>query len=791
MTKRKAIAMLFLISLFVLGGKPVNAESVENLDRSLSPYFFVQSDDPEVDRLPLKSTDVQVNISGVIADVVVTQVYKNEGKGTIEAIYVFPASTRAAVYGMKMSIGDRTIVAKIRDRKSARQEYDQAKQEGKSASLLEQQRPNVFQMNVANILPGDIVKVVLKYTELLVPEDKIYEFVYPTVIGPRYTEMSLSEADVSDTWTKNPYLHQDQPPTYSFDIKVTLAAGVPVRDIGCSSHKVNVAYEGPAMASIMLDNSEINGGNRDYILRYRLAGGKIETGLLLFEGEKENFFLLMCQPPKRISEDLVPAREYIFIVDVSGSMRGFPLETSKKLLKNLILNLNPRDKFNVLLFAGCSSVMSEKSVSATRNNISTALNFIDRQRGGGGTRLLPALQKALSLPKAEGFSQSIVIATDGYVAVETEAFEIIRNNLGHANFFTFGIGPSVNRYLIEGMARVGMGEPFIVTKPDEAPLKAEKFRKLIESPFLTEIEVNYNKFKVYDIEPPNIPDLMADRPIIVFGKWRGKAEGEIEIRGISGDRKFREKVIIGNVKSSTSHKGLKYLWARHRIAILSDYNRLNQQDDRVREITEMGLKYSLLTAYTSFVAIDSRVRVEAGKPVTVKQPLPLPQGVSDCAVGRSRSYLTKMPSINRTLRPSTSEGENSLADEKQEYIKEKKHEIKSPVKEETTKGKKITLGDIRVSGELLKEEVRSILERQMPGINKCLVACASDQGSEEKIVLKLVIDSSGRVTESVVSEGKNICKALRNCIIGELNSVSFPQMKKGKNSVIIVTFILK
>ena len=155
----------------------VHAQPGENPDKTLSPYFFVRSDDPEVDRLPLRSTSARVRISGVIADVVVTQVYKNEGKKPLEAIYVFPASTRAAVYGMKMTIGERTILAKIRTREKARQEYEQAKNSGKSASLLEQHRPNVFQMNVANILPSDIIKVELRYTELLIPTDAVYEFV--------------------------------------------------------------------------------------------------------------------------------------------------------------------------------------------------------------------------------------------------------------------------------------------------------------------------------------------------------------------------------------------------------------------------------------------------------------------------------------------------------------------------------------------------------------------------------------------------------------------------------------
>ena len=244
---------------------------------------------------------------------------------------------------------------------------------------------------------------------------------------------------------------------------------MPIQKLFCTSHKVDVHYHGNSTASIELEPSEKAGGNRDYILKYQLAGEQVESGLLLYQGEKENFFLLMLQPPKRVTLAQIPGREYIFIVDVSGSMHGFPLEISKKLLKDLIGNLRPGDRFNVVLFAGGSTVMSENSVPANAGNIARALNVIDNQQGGGGTELLPALKRALALPKAEGFSRTIVIATDGYVNVEEEAFDLIRNNLDNANMFAFGIGSAVNRHLIEGMAHVGLGEPFVITKPEEAP----------------------------------------------------------------------------------------------------------------------------------------------------------------------------------------------------------------------------------------------------------------------------------------------------------------------------------
>lgn len=278
---------------------------------------------------------------------------------------------------------------------------------------------------------------------------------------------------------------------------------------------------------------------------------------------------------------------YFFIVDVSGSMHGFPLDISKRLIKDLIGNLRPTDTFNVLLFAGGSSFFADSSVAATEENIHRALSVIDRESGGGGTDLLPAMKRALSLPKTEGYARSVVIVTDGYVSVEEEAFDLIRNNLGNANMFSFGIGSSVNRHIIEGMARVGMGEPFVVTKPEEAPGVAERFRKVVSSPVLTGVAVDFDGFEVYDIEPPSVPDVLADRPVLVFGKWRNKPEGTIRLTGTAGNRAFMKSIDVSQVRPLLTNAALRYLWARHCVGVLSDYNRLNENKERVEEITEL------------------------------------------------------------------------------------------------------------------------------------------------------------------------------------------------------------
>jgi Ca-activated chloride channel family protein len=612
----------------------LRAAADDAADRTLSPYFFVHSDDPQVDKLPLKDTQVEIAVAGVIADVKVTQRYHNDGTRPIEAEYVFPGSTRAAVYGLTMTIGERRVVAQIREKQQARAQYEAAKAAGKSAALLEQHRPNVFKMSVANILPGDDIAVELRYTELIVPTDSVYEFVFPTVVGPRYTTDREAGTAPLDRWQRNPYLHAGAQPPGGFHLTATVNSGIPLKEVGSPSHAVQARFDGAQKAYVELPREGGNEANRDFILRYRLAGASIESGLLLFEGARENYFLAMIEPPQRVTPAQIPARDYVFIVDVSGSMHGFPLDVTKQLMRNLLTGLRPTDTFNVLLFSGSSLVLAEAPLSASAENVRRGVEFIDSQEGGGSTELLPALRRALALPGAEDRARSIVVATDGYVTVETEAFDVIRENLGQANLFAFGIGSSVNRFLIEGMARTGQGEPFIVTDASEAEERAEALRRYIVAPVLTKARLSATGFDIYDMEPPGIPDVLAQRPVIVFGKWRGPRRGQLTLRGIAGGGPFERSFDLAKTRPDTSNSALSYLWARARIARLDDYQHVFNDSDRAQEITRLGLEYHLLTAYTSFIAVDEVVRnAKPDDTQTVRQPLPMPQGVSDLAVG--------------------------------------------------------------------------------------------------------------------------------------------------------------
>jgi Ca-activated chloride channel family protein len=606
--------------------------------RSLAPYFVVEGGAPGVDALPLKRTEVEATIAGVIADVRVTQVYRNEGSTPIDARYVFPASTRAAVYALRLRVGDRAVDAKIREKQRARREFEQARREGKSASLLEQQRPNVMQMAVANVMPGDEIAVDLRYTESIVPTDGTYRFVFPTVVGPRYnggasSDGAASEGHRAEAWVAQPTLRPGARSNATFSLTATIRSPLPIAAVRSPSHAVEVQAEGKREVRIELP-PDAGHADRDVVIDYVLAGQAIDAGVLVHEGGEENYFLLLAQPPARVDPGGIVPREYVFIVDVSGSMHGFPLNTVKTLLRELIARLRPTDTFNVIPFAGGHSLLHPASVVATQDNVARAIRFIDGQKGGGGTELLPALRTALAMPAEEGRARTFIVVTDGYVTIEKEAFELVRANLGRANLFAFGIGSSVNRFLVEGLARAGKGEPFFVLDAQQAEAEAARLRAMIEQPVLTRIRVTFDGFDAYDLDTPQVPDLFAQRPIVVSGRYRGKPSGRVVIEGLAAGGAVTLPIDVARVAVRDETPALRHLWARSRIAQLGDFSKLGRDDEAVREITRLGLAHNLLTDYTSFIAVDHVVRNPGGDATTVDQPLPLPQGVSNLAVGQ-------------------------------------------------------------------------------------------------------------------------------------------------------------
>lgn len=630
-------------------------------DRTGAPYFYIESEPgaegAAIEAMPLLSTAAEITISGMIARVLLTQTYKNEGEKPIEAVYVFPASTRAALFSMKMTLGARTIVAQIQKKAEARATYEAAKAEGKTASLLEQQRPNVFQMNVANILPGDVIQVEMAYVEQLTLRESVYELVYPAVVGPRY----VGETEAPEDFTATPHLKEGQDGPYTWALSVKLNAGLPVQAIASPSHTLTLARPEPGTVRIGLVD-EAGAGTRDFVLQYRLAGEEVQSALLVQPPTDAlpGYFLAMLQPPVEVAVQDVPRREYVFILDVSGSMHGYPLDLAKRVMAALLADMNETDYFNILCFSMGNKRLSDEPLPVTKSTRARAQKFMASMLGGGSTELIGALQQAFEAPEKPGYARTYVALTDGFVPVEAQAFRLIRERLAGAAFFSIGIGWSVNRELIEGMARAGMGEPLFVMGEDDVQAQALALQRLLARPALTDVQVAFEGFNAFAVEPAAIPVLFSGRPILVFGKYRGDLQGEVRFTGVRGRGAFSASLLLSEAQVSDDNEALRYLWARHNIRTLSDLHALGAEAGLEEAITQLGLDYHLMTAFTSFVAVDTEVRSE-GEAVTVKQPLPLPAGVSEAALGGRvqgmRHAMSAAPAIRvRSPRPKRGSG---------------------------------------------------------------------------------------------------------------------------------------
>ncbi len=611
------------------------AESLPITQGDLRAY----DDDGTELTFPLKHTRVNAEISGFIAKVMVTQIFENPYDKPIEAIYVFPLPQDAAVEEMVMQVGDRVTVGEVHRREEARLIYEIAKARGKVASLLEQERPNIFTQSVANICPGDEVWITICYTELLIYDKGAYEFNFPMVVGPRYmpgAPVGKQATGWSPDTTAVPDASRISPPVlkpgfrsgHDIDLEVTIDAGVPIQNLASKSHKIDILEQSGSRAALRLAQDDTI-PNKDFTLRYEVAGEKPQMALLTHRGGFGGYFLLMIQPQvEPTGTDLIP-REVVFVLDVSGSMGGLPIEKSKEVVKKSLDGLAPDDTFRIITFAGRATVMSEEALANTPENIQRAKEFIDKQRGGGGTEMLKGVQAAMSAPLDPAYMRIVVFLTDGYIGNETQILAAIEKKLGPSRVFSFGIGSSVNRYLIQRMAEVGRGEAQFV-RQDQDPEKAvERFVERIQKPCLMDIEIEWGGLQALDVYPSRVPDLFAAQPVFLVGRYEGPGSAIVTLRGTVAGQPFEQHVDVLFPDWQGENSALTSLWARIQIKELMAKLYKGEIPEIVEQITNLALDYHLMSKYTSFVAVDDATEdLSLEEPITITQPLPMPEGVS-------------------------------------------------------------------------------------------------------------------------------------------------------------------
>ena len=595
-----------------------------------------------VGQCPLKHTDVKAEISGFLSRVVVTQEFENPFKDKIEAVYTFPLPQAAAVDDMTMRVGERVVRGRILRKEEAQAVYDAARNSGQVASLLDQERPNIFTQSVANIMPGDKVTIEISYVETLKYENGTYEFVFPMVVGPRYNPgapTGKQGGGFSPDTTQVPDASRITPNVapagmragHDISIEVALDAGVPIDEIKTSSHEVDIEKQSDRRARVSLKKqSEIP--NKDFILKYEVAGKKVEDALLTHRSGKGGYFTFILQPPERVTAEDVMPKEIVFVLDTSGSMSGFPIEKAKESMKLALDNLYPQDTFNLITFAGDTSILFPQPVPATKENLEKAQKFLETREGGGGTEMMKAIKAALDPSDATDHVRIVCFMTDGYVGNDMEIIGEIQKH-ANARVFSFGIGSSVNRFLLDKMAEEGRGEVEYVSLDDDGSAAARRFHERIRNPLLTDISIDWSGLTVADVYPKRIPDLFSAKPVILTGRYTGSGKGVIKLRGKMSGRDFVREIAVEFPDNETRHDVLGTLWARTRIDDLmsQDWNGIQQGTTKpeVKEsITQIGLEYRLMTQFTSFVAVEEMTVTEGGVPRRIEVPVELPEGVS-------------------------------------------------------------------------------------------------------------------------------------------------------------------
>jgi Ca-activated chloride channel family protein len=658
-------ALPALLTLILVGFVPIG--SADETGPTQGAICYTDPDSGEKLELPLKHTEVAIQVSGTVADVTVTQTFSNPLQSRLEAVYVFPLPDRAAVDDMSIRIGQRLVRGEIHRRQEARRIYEQARAAGHLTGLLDQERPNIFTQSIANIVPGETIEVVIHYVEDLHYDHGTWRLVFPMVVGPRYIPGNPTGAS-GRGWSADtdqvpdasritpPVLKPGERSGHDIAVTVQLEPGFPISELASSSHSIRVRRRGRTRATVNLARLD-SIPNKDLVLTWRTAGDAVESAVVVHKTGELGYLTLILQPPLQPAPDQVVPRELVFVVDTSGSMSGEPIAACKQLIRRALQRMRKNDTFRLIRFAGSSDQLHPDALPATRSNVESALAYLDGMRGGGGTEMLTGVRAALQAPKDPYRLRMVLFLTDGYVGNEAAIIAKVGEALGDARVFSLGIGSSVNRYLLDRMAEVGCGVAEYLRPGESSDQLVERFYQRITDPVFTQLELDWDGLDVNDVEPTQIPDLFAAQPLLIHARYRNGGRGEVTLKGWAGTERLELSKRIKLPDREEDNPAQAKLWARSRIARL-EIDKLRSQDAArlTEEITLLALEHRLMTAYTSFVAVDRTQVRRDGELVTVDQPVPMPEGVlyegvfGDSAqagktntVGKNKRMLRRVP----------------------------------------------------------------------------------------------------------------------------------------------------
>lgn len=616
---------------------------------------------------PLMKTDIVANVKGDLASVTVKQTFSNPLSKPMNATYLFPLNHDAAVNKMVMEVGDERVEAKIQKIEEAKQIFETAKHEGKAAALLVQHRPNMFTQDIANLMPGMPVQVTLTYVYAVPKVDGQYELVLPLVVGPRYQPaaagMAPSPAAQVSSKEKFGQWEIESLPAYPdvagltipntiekdrVSIEVHLDAGLPITAVSSKTHAIKEEKGSENSTVIHLaDGRTID--NADFVLHYSLAGKLPQAGMLAHKDERGGFFSLQLEPPAVPEAKDIAPREMVFVLDTSGSMSGLPVETCKIFMKHALNAMHPGDYFRIIHFSNNAEEFTSHPVEATPENIKRGLDYVNGLYADGGTEADKAILQAFSTPPKDGTLRIVVFLTDGYIGNESEILQTIAQRMDKARIYALGVGTSVNRFLLEEMGRVGHGFARFIDPTEKSEDVAIQLASKLESPVLTDINIDWGKLKVAELTPTIIPDLFAGGSIRIQGKYNDPGTHTITVKGRVNGRKAELPVTLDLPQTSDEKDSpIPVIWARTQIAeamrlinMPPAFRPQGVSDDTLKtKVTGLGLDFGLVTRWTSFVAVSTKIVNEHPELAeNTNVPLPMVKGVTQKAYGSSMQQL--------------------------------------------------------------------------------------------------------------------------------------------------------
>lgn len=630
------IALLFAMSLYA-------QDETVTLDQVKSGMMLLKTSQSGLYiPAPTVNTDVNIQVRGLILRGEVTQTFRNPGSTCSEAVYAFPLPESAAVDRLRMTIGQRVIEGEIQERKQAEQTYEKAKSEGKKASLLSQERPNLFTVSISNVGAGEEVVVTINYQQNVEYHDTIFSLRFPMTIGPRYipgVEKPAVPAGLG--WSVDtdrvPDASRITPPVNlpgggrenRLSLSVDLDAGFSLKRVDSTYHKVETTVVTGSEYRVKLAGGDVP-ADRDFELLWQPDLGSEPKTALFTEsipgaksGPSQSYALIMLMPPAMKNGPRLP-KESIFIIDTSGSMEGTSIREAKAALQMAIDRLSAQDRFNIIEFNSETHVLFDRARDASPDNIEQAKKFVDALHAGGGTEMLPALQAALLNQSPDSdLVRQVIFMTDGDVGNENELVSFIRSNLGNSRLFTVGIGAAPNSHFMSSAARFGRGTFTYIGDVKEVQEKMTSLFTKLESPVLTNVELRFDD-PTAEVWPQRVPDLYAGEPVVVAARLT-KPDGRVIVSGLIGKEEWRD---VRTLTVNGAEEGIGKLWARRKIEALTDSGDVNvENSDAKQKVIELALDHHLVTPFTSLVAVDVTPNgVPAEKCETRAVPVNLPAG---------------------------------------------------------------------------------------------------------------------------------------------------------------------